>query len=65
LEAFIKGNEPKLMRVAKNNVTMKAMKIQTPKPFMEKDVKSKRVRESVLHEVETYFETQVIIMNAN
>jgi hypothetical protein len=28
-------------------------------------VKSKRVRESVLHEVETYFETQVIIMNAN
>jgi hypothetical protein len=65
LEAFTKTNEPKLMRVAKNNVTMKAMKTQTPKPFMEKDVKSKRVREWALHEVEAYFETQVIITNAN
>jgi len=61
LKAFTKANEPKLMKVAKNNVTMKAMKTQTPKPFME----SKRVREWVLHEVEAYFETQVIITNAN
>ncbi len=49
------------MKVAKNNVTMKAMKTQTPKPFMEKDVKSNRIREWALREVEAYFETQVPI----
>ncbi len=42
----------------------KAMKTQTPKSFMRKDTKAKRVKQWAL-QVEAYFESQTINMNVD